>query len=347
MPPDAFLWELDAEAMSRLRSVEPLNAFTTRLSERVGRPWFEAAVNGVRLSEEQLPDVFALGIRAARSVGLSRLPEIYVSGENMWDAVTLGGETGAFVSLGSVLTNMRGTELLFLLAREMGHVHAGHALWRTVVELLRGRQGATSLMGGGLLQYLNPAKVLQGAIQAPLMAWKRHSEITADRAGLLAVGDRDAAQRVLMQWALKSFPLHGRINQDDWQRQVEESDDATIRLSEFAMTSNPYLARRLKLLREFEESAGYRGWRDVVEYWTGRLPDFEPAAGSGQSGAIAGTDLVRLRCAACHKTMRVPRGTVEGGKPVNVRCPNVACRKVMTVRPRRPPPPGPEAMTQE
>src|SRR5688572_6539234 len=115
MPVEAFLWRLDADAMNALQRIGPLNAAAHSVSESVGRPWFEAAVNGVRLSEQQMPDIFALAIKAARIVGLQHLPEIYISGEQMWDSVTMGSQTSSFIALGSVLTNFRGDDLLYLL----------------------------------------------------------------------------------------------------------------------------------------------------------------------------------------------------------------------------------------
>ncbi len=345
LDPTVFLWQLDGEAMTRLHGIGPINALAHKISETVGRPWFEAAVNGVRLGEDQLPDVFAYAICAARIMGLRYLPEIYVSGENMWDAVTMGSATGCFVSLGSVLTNMRGTDLLYVLAREMGHVAAGHALWRTVVELAAGKQGPSSLVGSGFLEYLNPMKIVQGAIQAPLLAWKRHSQITADRAGLIVAGDMEVATRVLTQWSLKSFPLYARINQDAWRLQEEESDDATIRMSEFLMTSNPYLARRLKLLREFELTEEYQSWRHYIDHFTKDLPGFDAQNDGGNKRPNEG-EMVKLTCAKCRTPMRVPRAALEGGDPVNVRCPNSSCRSVMSVKPRKRSNPGPETMTE-
>src|SRR5690606_771371 len=190
MPVEAFLWRLDADAMNTLAGIGPLNSAAHGISEKVGRPWFEAAVNGVRLSEQQLPDIFELAVKAARIVGLQHLPEIYISGEQMWDSVTMGSQTSSFIALGSVLTNFRGDDLLYLLGREMGHAKAGHALWNTVVQLLAGRQpGNRSLMSDGMLSFLSPTKLIESGINAPLMAWQRHSAITADRAGLLCVGD--------------------------------------------------------------------------------------------------------------------------------------------------------------
>ncbi|MDQ6827440.1 MAG: M48 family metalloprotease, partial [Gemmatimonadota bacterium] len=173
---NAFLWALDADAMNVLRSLGPLTAAAHAVSERVGRPWFEASVNGLRLGERQLPDIFEAAIKAARIMGLQYLPELYVSGEQMWDATTLGTDSRAFIVLGSVLTNFKGDELLFVLGREMGHVRAGHALWKTVMQFVSGHARKRSILGEGIMHMLNPAKLVESAIDAPLMAWSRHSE---------------------------------------------------------------------------------------------------------------------------------------------------------------------------
>jgi Zn-dependent protease with chaperone function len=344
------MYQPDADQMDKLNSIEPLNDLAIQASEKIGLPWFEAAVNGIRLSEDQLPDIFALAVRAARIIGLPSLPEIYVSGANLWDAVTLGSENRAFISLGTVLSNLRGEDLLFILGREMGHVAAGHALWRTVLEMARGRSAPSSLMGGGFMQVLNPMAVVKGAMEAPLMAWKRYSEITADQAGFLVVGKLEVAERVLTQWALKSFHLYQRLDLDAWRQQQNLSDDETVRLSEWAMTTTPYVARRLKLLHEYASAEELKEWRDYVADWRQRLPDFEPSTSQQdmvKNRPEATKNMVRLVCAACHQRMLVPRATLEGSTEVNIRCPNRACRKVMKVKAKRQPTPGPEILTQD
>jgi Zn-dependent protease with chaperone function len=344
MPVEAFLWRLDADAMNTLSGIGPLNSAAHGISEKVGRPWFEAAVNGVRLSEQQLPDIFELAVKAARIVGLEHLPEIYISGEQMWDSVTMGSQTSSFIALGSVLTNFRGDDLLYLLGREMGHAKAGHALWNTVVQLLAGRQpGNRSLMSDGMLSFLSPTKLIESGINAPLMAWQRHSAITADRAGLLCVGDLEVARRVTLQWTLHSFPLAARINRDAWMAQEDASDDGAMQASEFAMTSTPYAARRLKLAREFHGSAEFQGWRRVIEHWAPKKPD----APTVQAAPVAPKappqqDMEKLTCISCRTVMRVPKAKLVGTEPVNVRCPNPDCNKVLKITPKKPKPPKPD-----
>lgn len=347
MPVEAFLWRLDADAMNTLSGIGPLNSAAHALSEGVGRPWFENAVNGVRLSEQQLPEIFALAIKAARIVGLERLPEIYISGEQMWDAVTMGSHTSSFIALGSVLTNFRGDDLLYLLGRQMGHAKAGHALWNTVVNFLAGRQpGNRSLMGGGVLSFLSPSKLIESGINAPLMAWQRHSAITADRAGLFVVGDLEVARRVTLQWTLRSFPLAGRINMEAWRAQEDAADDSAVQASEFAMTSNPYAARRLKLAREFHSSDEFKAWRRVIEHWAPPAPKQEKlvqGAPEPAKGAKPPPEpMERLRCIACKGAMRVPKAQLSGDKPVNIRCPNPECGKVLKITPKSPAPPRPD-----
>jgi Zn-dependent protease with chaperone function len=346
---NAFLWRLDADAMNVLSAMGPLTAAAHAVSERVGRPWFEASVNGLRLSENQLPDVFLTAIRAARILALRYLPEIYISGEQMWDATTLGTDNAAFIVLGSVLTNFKGDDLLFVLGREMGHVRAGHALWKTVMQFVSGRSRHRSIMGDGVLKLLNPAKLVESAIDAPLMAWSRHSEITADRAGMLVVGKEDVARRVLMTWTLKSFPLVPRVNADAWLEQEQTIDGGMTSISEFTKSSAPYLAGRLRLLREFAASEEVRAWRAVVEHWAPAPAPQQPAppvasapAGTPAPAARLQTqspppdpNSIRLVCPSCKGAMRIPKTALDAGEPVNVRCPNPSCKTVLTVTPKK------------
>lgn len=351
---NAFLWALDADAMNVLRSLGPLTAAAHAVSERVGRPWFEASVNGLRLGERQLPDIFDTAIKAARIMALQYLPELYVSGEQMWDATTLGTDSRAFIVIGSVLTNFKADDLLFVLGREMGHVRAGHALWKTVMQFVSGHARKRSILGEGIMHMLNPAKLVESAIDAPLMAWARHAEITADRAGMLVVGNEEVARKVLMSWTLKSFPLQARINQDAWREQEEMADEIS-RLAEWTLSSTPFLAGRLRLMKDFAASEGLIGWRALINHWCPPVPATEgkpeapkaapPAEAAKQGPPAADPNSVRLECPKCKEAMRVPKSALETGETVNVRCPNPACRSVLTVTPKKPgaaPPPPPK-----
>jgi Zn-dependent protease with chaperone function len=327
MPVEAFQWSFDRAAMDTLRSIGPLTAAAGALSNRISRPWLEASVNGVRLGPDQLPDIFFTAVRAARIMALPRMPEVYVSGDQMWDCMTVGGEHESFLVIGSVLTSLKGADLAFLIGRQMGHVAAGHALWKSVLQFVTGKQSNRTIMGNGILQFLSPAKLVESAIDAPLMAWARHAEITADRAGAIVVGDKTAVRRVLTQATLRSFPLYARLNLDALERDIAQSEDAQMALSEWTMSSTPYLARRLRLVDDFFETPELKGWRAVIEHWT--RPVLKPAPAPEP-------DQIRLTCVACGSPMRLAKKDMEGKDKAKVKCPNAACGKLMEIAPRPP-----------
>ena len=327
MPLEAFQWNFDRQAMETLRGIGPLSAAASALSSKISRPWFEASVNGIRLGPDQLPDIFDAAVFGARVLALPRMPEIYVSGEQMWDCFCLGDDNEAFIVVGSVLTALKGADLAFLLGRQMGHVAAGHALWKSVMRFLSGTPANRTIMGNGVLQFLNPAKLVESAIDAPLMAWARHAEITADRAGAMVVGNRAVIRRVLSQWSLKSFPLYNRLNQEALDRDIAQSDDRQIALSEWTMSSTPYLARRLRLMEEYLQTDTLNGWRAIVEHWTKPKPPAPPPPDP---------NIIRLTCVTCGEPMRVNRKDLAGKEKAKVKCPNRKCGKLLEIAPKPP-----------
>lgn len=339
LPVDYWMWDMDAAAMNALRNSGPINAAAQAISQRVGRPWLEAAVNGVRLGPDQLPDIFAQAVLAARIIGLGYMPEIYTSGDQLWDCTTLGDETGAFIVIGSVLLNLGAAEILYLLGREMGHVAAGHAMWNTVSRFMAGRSSQSTIMGEGAMQFLNPTKIVESAIEAPLMGWSRQSQITADRAGALCVGDHAVVRRVTVQWATKSFPIMKRLNLEALERQVAQSQGGAHQMAEMTLGNQPFLMRRLRLQAEFDSTPDFTQWRKVIQHWIdAEKPPAPPKNASTGTGAPEADGVhVRLNCIACHEPLRFDRSKFPNETDaIKVRCPNAACRKVLEVRPAPP-----------
>ena len=329
LDPAAFQWAQDGTAMAALRSIGPLNSAAKAVTDVAGRKWVETTFSGVRLGEKQLPAVYAQAVRAARILGMPYLPDIYVSGERPWEALTFGSDQNAFIVLGSALvTSFQGDDLLFLLAREMGHCRAGHALWKTVIRFLVGEQGPRrGMMAGGVLSMLNPQKLIEGALEVPLLSWARQAEITADRAGLLAVGSEAVARRVLLTWALRSPVLIRQINVEAWtEQEADDGLDQATRLSELVSSATPYITRRLRLMAEFARSA-------ELQHWAGFVRRFSPPAPVKSDRAPAGeADALRITCTACQTGLRIPRAALAGKESLNVRCPNAQCGKVSLLR---------------
>lgn len=328
----AFAWAADAKAMAALRAMKPLNAAAKSVSERVGRRWIEVAFNGVLLGEKQLPQIYGQAVRAARILGMTHMPDVYLSGDRAWDCLTFGTDNDSFIVLGSALAgNFQGVDLLFLLAREIGHCRAGHALWKTVIRFFLGEQGpAKGFMAGGIFNAIfSPSALIGGAIELPLLTWARQAEITADRAGLLAVGSEEVARRVLMSWSLRSSVMFRQINIDEWINQQELEDDSYVKLSELTTSSTPYLGPRLKLLAEYARSPELKYYRQAIAKSIKRgTPKAEPQV----TGPTSSPEILRFKCTTCSTPMKVPRSVLEGRSSLGLKCPNPKCGALTHLR---------------
>jgi Zn-dependent protease with chaperone function len=367
-----FLWAQDGQAMTKLQSISALHTAAKSISEKVGRPWIESTFNGIRLGPRQFPDIWVRAVLAARILGLPKMPDVYISGDSQWNTYTYGTDTSAFVVLGTaILNNFQNDDLLFVLAREMGHCRAGHALWKTVARFLAGDDSVhKGLLSGGVLNAisLSPTKWIQDAVDLPLMAWSRQADITADRAALHAIGDEALARRVLLAWSIRSARLLKQVNIEEWMKQEEGSDDQMTRFSEMTTSSSMYTTRRLRLLGQAAREPELMRWSQSIQPIRKRLtpppqPPISgltaaapvarrplpvtgtiPAAGSvtgsvprpvaspASAPAAVQSDSVRVICNKCQGAMRIPLAVLRGKTSLSVRCPK--CQNIFTIRPR-------------
>ena len=354
-----FLWAQDGQAMNKLQSISALHAAVKAVSDKVGRPWIESTFNGIRLGPRQFADIWVRAILAARILGLPKMPDVYISGDSQWNTYTYGTDTSAFIVLGTaILNNFQNDDLLFVLAREMGHCRAGHALWKTVSRFLVGDTSTHGLLSNGVLNAisLSPTKWIQDAVDLPLMAWARQADITADRAGLLAMGDESLARRVLLAWSIRSARLLKQVNIEEWMKQEDASDDSMTRFSEMTTTSSMYTTRRLRLLGQSAREPELMRWSQSIQPIRKRLtPPPQPPI-SGLTAAAAAVrrplataprpaptpatgsappppaDSIRVLCNKCQTPMRIPLAVLRGKPSLNVRCPK--CQNVFTLRPK-------------
>ena len=289
-----FLWAQDGQAMTKLQSISALHTAAKSISEKVGRPWIESTFNGIRLGPKQFPDIWIRAVLAARILGLPKMPDVYISGDSQWNTYTYGTDTSAFVVLGTaILNNFQNDDLLFVLAREMGHCRAGHALWKTVARFLAGDDSVhKGVLSGGVLSAisLSPTKWIQDAVDFPLMAWSRQADITADRAALLAIGDEALARRVLLAWSIRSSRLLKQVNIDEWMKQEEGSDDQMTRFSEMTTSASMYTTRRLRLLGQAAREPDLMRWSQSIQPIRKRLT---PAPQPPISGLTAAAPVAR------------------------------------------------------
>ena len=189
-------WEhpADRAALNALRAIPGFDEVVKRvagfITERGVRQIFLA--NAVQVSPVQRPKLDALLTDICTTMDWPDRPELYVTQTPIVNAYAIGFERPFIVITSGALELLDGDdERRFLLAHELGHIMSGHMTYRTVALILLA-VGSMTLFPVGLA--LLP-------FQLALLEWHRKSELSTDRAGLLAVQNHVVAQRTFMRLA--------------------------------------------------------------------------------------------------------------------------------------------------
>lgn len=192
--PDAWEHPADRAALNALRSVPGFDEAVKRIfgffGERGIRLLFQA--DAVRCGPNQFARLHGLLTEACATMDWTDQPELYVTQTPMVNAGAVGFEHPFIILNSGAVAMLDDDELRWLIGHELGHVMSGHALYRTITVLLLvlGFQNLPFLAGIALLP-----------IKLALLEWYRKSELSADRAGLLAGQDETTSLRVFMKLA--------------------------------------------------------------------------------------------------------------------------------------------------
>ncbi|MEO8337286.1 MAG: M48 family metallopeptidase [bacterium] len=189
-------WEhpADRAALNTLRAIpgfdEIVRQVATFLTERRVRQIFLA--NAVQVNPVQRPKLDGLLTDVCTTMDWPKRPELYVTQSPEVQAYAIGYENPFIVMTSGALDLLESDdERRFLLAHELGHIMSDHMTLRTIAMVILS-VGSMALMPIGLA--LLP-------FQLGLLEWHRKSELSSDRAALLAIQDKLVAQGTFMRLA--------------------------------------------------------------------------------------------------------------------------------------------------
>jgi Zn-dependent protease with chaperone function len=321
-----------------------LRKFADHISTKIGKPWYESTFTSVLSTEKQYPVIYELSGIVAQRLGLPKMPPVYIEMEHGYQSGTYGSEKDAFVNVGSFIPRLLNhKEMLFILGHEFGHLVSNHALWTTVSMFMVGQHRST-LMSDGILSYLNPQKWIESGVEAVITKWMQVADFTADRAGLLVIGDFELARRALFLLYVKSRREAEEINIEEWASQYEGQASTISKISQLTSSTTPYLSVRLKELKLFYQSPQYQMLRNRIESGCGldfnelydekgwlkqfkRSPAAQPA--SMQTGAAGPLQVPKVKvisgsCPKCNTRLNIPLEKLPDKNYVEITCPHCA-----------------------
>ncbi len=252
---DPKSWEhpADKAALASLRAVPGLDDIIKfvfgKTSERAIRLLHIASA--ARVTGEQYPRVFRMLERIVDVFDWPCRPDVFVAQSPFFNAGVYGVEQPFIVLNSSMVQRLDERELECVLAHEMGHVMSGHAVYKTLLWMLL--NVSTHLVPGAELAIL--------PVVAALREWDRKSELTADRAGLLATQTEEPNYTVLMKMAGGDDVSQLNLNEFFAQaREYEDSKgllDGIHKLFNTVWESHPFPVIRLQELHSWAASGQY------------------------------------------------------------------------------------------
>src|SRR5580704_11618455 len=251
----AYEHPADRSALVALRKLSGFDVLLSKLfgliNERALRLTFLAGA--VKVSERQFPHIYALVRDGAYILDLPDIPECYVMQSPICNAMAIGRDR-PFLVITTGLVNLHDEEeLRFVVGHELGHVLSGHAVYRTMLLILITLVARLSWMSVGVIGLR--------AIIWGLEEWFRKSELSCDRAGLLACQDVNASRRVLMKLAGGS--RLAEMNADPFHDQAREYDaapdvrDSILKLLQLQGNLHPFAVVRFAELDHWVASGEY------------------------------------------------------------------------------------------
>src|SRR5690348_16081882 len=252
----AYEHPADRSALVALRKLSGFDVLLSKLfgliNERALRLTFLAGA--VKVSERQFPHIYALVRDGSYILDLPDVPECYVIQSPIVNAMAIGRDR-PFVVVTTGLVNLHDEEeLRWVVGHELGHILSGHAVYRTMLLFLIQLAARIAWMPLG---YIGLRGIIWG-----LEEWFRKSELSCDRAGLLAGQDIDASRRVLMKLAGGSRLTE--MNADAFHEQAHEYDatpdlrDGILKILQLQGNTHPFAVVRFAEIDNWYASGEYQ-----------------------------------------------------------------------------------------
>jgi Zn-dependent protease with chaperone function len=186
--PRAFQHPADRAATAALGAIPYLDRVVRKLIE-LG---YERALrqsylgSSVRLSEEQLGDVWREHALAYATLDMQEVPDLYLTQYPVPNALAIGSKRPIVVLQSGLVALLGPEERRAVLAHEGAHILADHVLYRTALYILM------------LLSASSRLPLPLAPVRTALLEWERATELSADRAAALVTRDPLAVCRTLM-----------------------------------------------------------------------------------------------------------------------------------------------------
>lgn len=303
LKPQSYEHPLDRQALDALEKTGGLKTLVGKVNEWGFERMLRVQLTGshLRVSADTDPGLHELLQGAARCIDLPLMPELYVAAAGELNAFTSGVRSPIVVLSAEMVDAFSPEELQFVIGHELGHIKSAHVLYYQLAEFV---PVFGEILGGITLGL---GELAGAGLQMALLNWRRMSELSADRAGLLACQDANVALTVLMKMAGLPKSRYASANTEDFiaqARAFEAMDKEALnwiarRLSAMG-TAHPWTVLRARELLAWIDDGSYD--KVLAADHGAALPTAGAAFCSGCGAKLGDGDVF---CAGCGAKLRL------------------------------------------
>jgi len=255
--PKSYEHPADRAATAALKSIPMLDTVVRKLIEYGWERQIrqELMGNSVRLSDVQLPEVWAAHRAALARLDVEIVPDLYLGQGPFINASAIGSERPMVLLNSSTVATLNELELRTVLGHEAGHILSDHLLYSTALAILI-IVGTRPLMA---LPFFAGIPLI--AIKLALLEWYRAAELSCDRAATLVNRSPMTTCQTLMVLAggtaSRKLSLDAFVAQATEYVDLEPGWDKFGRFRAELLQTHQYPVRRVHEIQKWVRSGEY------------------------------------------------------------------------------------------
>ena len=245
----------DQKALAALEGTPGLSAagkfITKHMVERVYTVQYTGS--HLKVTPNNYPKIHEYLQYAAQILDVKKIPELYIEWGYNINACTVGAENPIIVLNSGLIDLCDDDEILFVIGHELGHVKSNHMLYHMMAQVIN-----------YIIDAIPFGNIAAAPLQYALYYWDRMSEFTADRAGLMACQNKEAAIRAFMKMSGMPIKQFNNINYQTFIQQAREFKqldyeglNKVIKLISIADSSHPWTVMRAAELLNWINDGDY------------------------------------------------------------------------------------------
>ncbi|MCB0654278.1 MAG: M48 family metallopeptidase [Saprospiraceae bacterium] len=219
LAPGEYEHPLDKKALDALQTTRGIDTVVRKFHEHGIEKIFTIQITGsnIQVTPESFPGLFDIFEKVCEVMYLTMKPEVYIyRSDDQLQGFTTGMEHPIVSLSNGSVECFSEEEMMFIIGREIGHIKSKHILYYEIGAVLPLLSDVFSGVTLGL------SSLISMGLQIALMNWKRMAEYTADRAGLLACQNVDAATSALTKIAGLPATHYGTFNPNHFAKQARQ-----------------------------------------------------------------------------------------------------------------------------